>query len=949
MNHVDPLALARMGFRDGEWAESLLDDLPGIPAELLDRVTRAADPDLALGALASLVESVGAERMWNLAGDPVTRERLVLILGTSMALGEFLVRHPEALDDLRSERKVGALMAEVADISALRIAYRCELVAVAARDLDGVTSFVESSGELADLAIATLAAALRIASAQEPAAASCRLSVLALGKTGGRELNYCSDVDVIFVYEGDADVATRLASSMMRICSEYTADGSIWEVDANLRPEGRDGPLVRTLASHISYYERWAKPWEFQALMKARYAAGDEDLAAEYLSAIGPMVWAASAQADFVQAARAMRQRVIQNIPAQHRDRELKLGPGGLRDVEFAVQLMQLVHGRGDDSLRSPTTLEALTALIDGGYVGRRDGAALEDAYEFLRTLEHRIQLYRLRRTHVMPSDAESLRRIGRSMGFRHEPAENVEKEWRAHRQVVSRLHQKLFYRPLLEAVASIPTEGMRLTPEAAGQRLVALGFSDPDRALADIHALTSGVSRRASIQRSLLPAVLEWLAASPQPDAGLHAFRRISESLGDTQWYLRNLRDEGAGAERLAEVLGSSRYVAELLMRSPEAVAMLGDDAELAVRSIERLDVEMSQAVERTTKLNAAVRAVRRLRRRELTRIAAADVLDRLDVLEVGNALSDLSTATLASALAASVASVERERGELPTQIAIVLMGRLGGYEVGYASDADVMFVHRAREGASDIEAANAAIEVATTLRSMLASPSADPPLAVDADLRPDGRNGPLVRSLDAYRSYYDQWSAVWEAQALLRARPALGDPELCAAFSDLIDPLRWPASGISDDEVREIRRIKARVDSERLPRGADPSTHFKLGRGGLADIEWTVQVLQMRHAHEVPALRTTRTVAALSAAAEAGLIGIDESRELIDSWRFVSRIRNAGFLARGKQVNSLGELSNDRAVVAALMGYDEGERLTDEYRRITRRARQVVERLFY
>lgn len=936
-------------FTDGERASALLADLPGITQDLVDRIGRAADPDLALANLAALGESIGEKALWAAVDDPVTLERLVLILGTSQALGEFLVRHPEGLGDLRSEDPVGDLVGAAPDGNALRIAYRRELLAIAARDLDGVTSFIESSGELADLAMATLAAALRVAEAGDAEASQCRLAVIAMGKTGGRELNYHSDVDVIFVCEGDLTVGTRLASSMMRICSDHTSAGSIWEVDANLRPEGRDGPLVRTLASHISYYERWATAWEFQALMKARYAAGDAELGAEYLDAISPMVWNASTKPDFVDAARAMRLRVVQNIPARHRDREIKLGSGGLRDVEFAVQLLQLVHGRVDESLRSPTTLVALAELTDGGYVGRRDGAALEDAYEFLRTLEHRIQLFLLRRTHVMPSDDESLRRIGRSMGYRNDPAVDLEREWRAHGRVVRRLHQKLFFRPLLEAVASIPTEGLRLTPEAAGQRLEALGFSDPKRALADLEALTSGVSRRASIQRSLLPAMLEWLAESPRPDAGLQAFRSISETLGDSQWYLRNLRDEGEGAERLARVIGTSRYVSDLLIRAPEAVAMLSDDDELLPRDAARLDAEMMQAVGRSGSPTATVRGIRRLRRRELTRVAAADTLGRLDLLTVGDALSDISSATLNAALAASIAGVEEERGELPTRMAVVLMGRLGGHEVGYGSDADVMFVHRPVDGANEVEAANAANEVATRLRAMLAAPSADPPLDVDADLRPDGRNGPLVRSLDAYRAYYEQWSAVWEAQALLRARPVLGDAALCADFTALIEPLRWPEHGIGTAEVREIRRIKARVDAERLPRGADPATHFKLGRGGLADVEWTVQLLQMRHAHEVDGLRTTRTLAALDAASAVGLVKEFDADQLAQAWRFVSRIRNAAFLVRGKPADSLADLSSDRAAVASLMGFSESEQLIDEYRRITRHARQVVERLFY
>ncbi|TXL62749.1 bifunctional [glutamine synthetase] adenylyltransferase/[glutamine synthetase]-adenylyl-L-tyrosine phosphorylase [Aeromicrobium terrae] len=963
------LTLARRGFRNGEAAASHLRTLAGISDDLVEQVAGAADPDVALGSLAAIGEAWGVERLLTTLGrDEELRQRLLVLLGTSEALGSFLARHPDVVDDLAADQlsrtalpleDLRRQMETATTADELRVAYRRKLVHVAARDLTALTSFEESSAELADLALATLGAALRIARADEPDADACRLAIIALGKTGGRELNYLSDVDVVFVHEpcDGADehtatqAATRLASATMRLCGEHTGEGVIWEVDANLRPEGRDGPLVRSLASHVAYYEKWASTWEFQALLKARFAAGDEELGRQYLDAVAPMVWSVGERDNFVTDVRAMRRRVLDNIPAGRRDRELKLGAGGLRDVEFAVQLLQLVHGRADERLRSPTTLVALQSLTDGGYVGRRDGAAMEEAYEFLRTLEHRIQLFKLRRTHVVPEDEEDLRRIGRSMGFRQKPAESLESEWQAHRRVVRRLHEKLFYRPLLEAVASIPTEGLRLTTEDAVLRLNALGFADPTGALAHIQALTTGVSRRAAIQKSLLPAMLEWFAQAPDPDAGLLAFRKISEGLGETHWYLRKLRDEGEGAEQLAQVLGSSRYVTDLILRAPDSVALLGDDAELVPREPDRLRSEMEVAARRHKQPDAAIKAVRRVRRRELSRIGIADVLGRLDVRTVGHALADITDATLASALLASTSAVEAERGELPTRMAIVLMGRLGGRESGYGSDADVMFVHDPLPGADDKEASEAALAVASGLRTMLAAPADDPPLEVDADLRPDGRNGPLVRSIAAYEAYYAKWSAVWEAQALLRARPAVGDLELCDRFTAMIDPLRWPADGVSEAEIREIRRIKARVDSERLPRGANPATHLKLGRGGLADVEWTVQLLQMQHAHAVPGLRTTGTLDALHAAVEADLISADDAETLETAWTLVSRIRNAVVLLRGKPAESMVEHAADRAGVAHLLGYgmDESERMVDDYRRATRHARQVVERVFW
>ena len=963
-----------MGFQAADAAVLHLAGLGEVPDALVDQIAGVASPDTALRSLSRIAEPYGAAKLLALLeSDDVLRQRLLIVLGTSQALGDFLAKHSEFLTDLGAgdlsrtaldQQEQRRQMASATTPDELRVHYHRKLLHIATRDLTALTSFEESSAEIADLAVATLGAALAIARRDEDDDALCRLAIVAMGKTGGRELNYISDVDVIFVYEptdGADDqaalkAATRLAAATMRICGEHTAEGVIWEVDAELRPEGKSGPLVRTLSSHVNYYERWATTWEFQALLKARYAAGDEQLGRAYLDAVSPMIWAASARDNFVSDVRAMRRRVVDNIPSAQIDRQLKLGPGGLRDVEFAVQLLQLVHGRVDESLRSPTTLSALSALIEGGYVGRRDGAAMEEAYEFLRTLEHRIQLFKLRRTHFVPEDEEDLRRIGRSMGFRHNPAENLVREWQAHRREVRRLHEKLFYRPLLEAVASLPTDGLRLTPEAAEQRLRALGYVDPVGALAHLKALTSGLSRRASIQRSLLPAMLSWFAESPDPDAGLLAFRKISEGLGETHWYLRKLRDEGEGAEQLAHILSSSKYVTDLILRAPESVAMLGDAAELVPRTRERLLTEMETAAGRHRDPLDAIRTVRRIRRRELSRIGIADVLGRLDIDEVGEALTDIATGTLSAALIAATGVVEAERGALPTRVAIVLMGRLGGHEVGFGSDADVMFVHSPLPGADggspdEKAAGDAAMAVAVELRRMLATPGDDPALEVDANLRPEGRSGPLVRSFNSYKAYYDRWSAVWEAQALLRAEAVVGDRELCGKFTALIDPLRWPEKGISDDDVREIRRIKARVDSERLPRGANPATHLKLGRGGLADVEWTVQLLQMEHAHHVPGLRTTKTLDALHAAREADLVSQEDAVVLEAAWRLVSRIRNAVMLYRAKAAESMVEQASERAGVAYLMGYgaDETELMIDDYLRTTRQARKVVERIFW
>jgi [glutamine synthetase] adenylyltransferase / [glutamine synthetase]-adenylyl-L-tyrosine phosphorylase len=981
--------MIRLGFTDVDRAQAALERLGPAADELLPLVGAVADPDQAIGLLADLTERVPDPdaMLRELTDDEGSAMRLLSVLGASSALGDHLLRHPDHCSDLTDPalgstrpaafavraalmRAVGAdptsalPVAGPADtdaVDALRVEYRRLLLRLAARDLSHGVAVDDVAAELSDLAAGTLDAALAIARARVGEQASAaRLAVIAMGKCGGHELNYVSDVDVIFVVEPaeghDEHAAiragTQLASNLMRICSDHTAEGTIWPVDAALRPEGKAGPLVRTLASHETYYQKWAKTWEFQALLKARPVAGDLALGREYVERIAPMVWTAAEREGFVTDVQAMRRRVVEHLPAQQAARQLKLGSGGLRDVEFAVQLLQLVHGRADSTLRDPATLSALADLTRGGYVGREDGAALDEAYRFLRTLEHRMQLAQLRRTHVVPDDEAELRRLGRSMGLMRDPVVELDKQWRRHSNEVRRLHEKLFYRPLLAAVAKISGDEARLSPKAAEARLAALGYDDPVDALRHLEALTSGVSRTASIQRTLLPAMLEWFADAPNPDAGLFGFRRISEALGSTHWYLQTLRDEGAVAQRLAIVLASSRYATDLLQRAPEGVRMLAEDDGLVPRSREALEKEMLSAGLRHHDPVQGSTAVRAIRRRELFRVAVADLLGVLDVAEVGEALTDVTAATLEAALAVAGAAVEAERrAPLPVRMAIVAMGRFGGHELGFGSDADVMFVADPVEGASGEDASRAAQDIANELRRLLALPGTDPALDVDTGLRPEGRQGPLVRTLNSYATYYAKWSVVWEAQALLRAHPMIGDRDLCARFTELIDPLRFPERGITEDDVLEIRRIKARVDDERLPRGADKATHLKLGRGGLADVEWTVQLLQMQHAGRVEGLRTTRTLDALRAAVDADLLEPHDAEALTEAWRMASGLRNAILQVRGRPSDSLPRDSRERAAVAHVRGYAPGEsdELVNDYLRVTRRARQVVERIFW
>ncbi|MEU1749588.1 bifunctional [glutamine synthetase] adenylyltransferase/[glutamine synthetase]-adenylyl-L-tyrosine phosphorylase [Micromonospora arida] len=984
----------------GLWRPAEQEPVDEAAAELLAALSRAADPDLALRQLHRIVEAEGrtpagsaggrtspggaegrategsaeSPLLADLHNDPGLRRRLIAVLGASSALGDHLVAHPEHYQALRTAPDGLAPTAEGRleptdggnPVAALRTAYRLALLRIAAADLTGGRGLEQTMAALSALADATLSAAYEIAVAElAEGTERPRLAVVAMGKCGGGELNYVSDVDVIFVAAEDADLsaATLVATRLIYICGLVA-----WPVDAALRPEGSRGPLVRTLASHLAYYRRWARTWEFQALLKARPAAGDLPLAQEWIDQLAPLVWRAAERPEAVEDVRAMRRRIIDHIPPKELEREIKRGPGGLRDIEFAVQLLQLVHGRGDETLRAPGTIPALRALVAGGYVGRADGEALLRGYRFLRSVEHRLQLQGLRRTHTVPAEPGALRWLAAALGFTAAPGrsavESFRAEWVTHATEVRRLHAKLLYRPLLESVARVPADGLRLTPEAARNRLEILGFADPAGALRHLQALTGGVSRTAAIQRTLLPVLLDEFADAPEPDRGLLNYRKVSDKLGSTPWYLRLLRDGGPVARRLARVLALSRYVADLLARDPEALRLLAEENELAPRAPEVLREGFLAAAARHSDPVEATSAVRALRRRELVRVACADVLCRAgalapsptradgakrapglsDITEVGTALADVTDATLAAALRAAQASQPAPAG---LRFAVIGMGRLGGYESNYLSDADVLFVYDPPPGTSESAASAAAHAVAEELRRLLGVPAPDPPLGVDADLRPEGRQGPLVRSLAAYAAYYARWSRVWEAQALLRARFVCGNAELGAEFEAMIDPVRYPADGLTREQVVEIRRIKARVETERLPRGADPATHTKLGRGGLADVEWAVQLVQLRHAGAIPALRGTRTLDALAAAERAGLIDPADAAEMAAGWALAAQVRNALMLVRGRAGDQLPRHGVELAGVARLLGRDDPGEFLDEYLRTGRRSRAAAERV--
>ncbi|MEY2459674.1 MAG: [glutamine synthetase] adenylyltransferase / [glutamine synthetase]-adenylyl-L-tyrosine, partial [Acidimicrobiaceae bacterium] len=517
---------------------------------------------------------------------PAVEDVASVVRTASRSLGRLLDSDPDAhavLENLERRAPV-----DTSSVDGLVRWKQHELLRIAARDLMRIDAFEAAAAALSAMAADVLDAALGLAGADG-------LAVIGMGKLGGCELNYASDVDVMLVTDGAHDPHTvdrgaHTAIDIARRC---------FRVDLNLRPEGRDGALVRSLPSYEAYWDRWAEAWEFQALLKARFVGGDHELGAAFDASAAAHLWARSFTAESIRAVRAMKARAEADVARRGlSDRELKLGSGGIRDVEFAVQLLQLVHGGADEELRTPTTLTALAELADAGYVGRHDADQLAAAYRYLRTVEHRLQLDDEQQVHAIPDDPREQDRLAHVLGYSGSveagAAERFLTDLRGHQSTVRAIHERLWFRPLLEEFAH---DGDRiLTEEAAAARLAAFGFSDVERTRQAVRELTRGLTRSSRLMQQLLPLLLDWLSSSPDPDLGLLGLRNLASGPQRSMELATAFRESPEVAQRLCRLLGTSRMLGEFLRRNPDMIDSLGDPAEMRLRSRDEL-VEGTQA----------------------------------------------------------------------------------------------------------------------------------------------------------------------------------------------------------------------------------------------------------------------------------------------------------------------------------------------------------------
>jgi glutamate-ammonia-ligase adenylyltransferase len=849
----------------------------------------------------------------------------------------------------------------------LRIAAR-ELLAHPGQDVD------VTARELSDLADVccevALSEALSWAEARfgRPLASSgepCPFVVVGMGKLGGRELNAGSDIDLILFYETDEggvrsavpnapshtlhEHFTRVAQRFVATLDAPADDGIVWRVDLRLRPEGTRGPLVNSLPAAERYYEAWGRTWERAALVRARPVAGDLAFGARLLEALAPFVWRRAVDPCIVGEMASLLARARAEATDGVED-DIKIGPGGLREVEFFAQSLQLVWGGREPGVRGANTLDALRRLRAHGFVSEREAEELAASYLMLRRLEHRVQFATGRQTHLVPRDPDLLGRIARSLGYAG--AEGLLGECHAVRERVSSRFASLGREPNAqdlslerlwaaldagdEARVAAAVEG-RFGAEAGSElprHLLALARRPDD-------PLGSGTrDRESAFARRLADSLAD--AADPEQSARLLAafFARFATP----SVYVRAMADEPRLARAICSLLGASAFLGEALVGHPNLAdrVLYARGVPSPETALAELDEELASLTrEEASDVDAAVGAWRRTKRRVTFEVGLADLAGELRTRDAARVLTALADATLENACRFAM----RERGlTIGTGLVVIAMGKLGGREIGYGSDLDLLFVFDAPDVS---DAPERFARVAARVMRLVEAPHGEGPgYTLDTRLRPSGSSGLLVVPLEAFARYQAEQAEAWERQALIKARVSAGDAELGAKVIAIAHQAAYERGAPPPDRMHRLRtRMEKELGHERESPG-HARYDLKFGRGGLVDVEFATQWLQMKHGRD-GRVRTTDTEEALSALEGAGVLDPSHADSLRDGWRFLRRLEQRLRISHGWSATLLEEGAPGLLTLARGMGMRAGPRgqadamLLEQYRAVTRGVR--------
>lgn len=1003
-------------------------DVPEIPQELLAlgdaawrarlerAVALAPNPALAIAGAGRLLDAGGATSFDNWPADAL--EDLFCVLGSSPALTRFLVSHGNdwgaaaavyregnpGLERLMDLAGAPAGAAPEKLCRSLRRAAAREMFRIGSRDLLGIAALDETLDAITTLAEAALRVStlhLRDWLARDDGDALTAegrripFVVLGLGKLGGEDLNYSSDIDVAYYYGSEASAENaqsvhgffdRLAREISRAVGDPTEDGQVFRVDLRLRPEGNGGPLVNTVANALTYYEGWGDTWERGVYIKARPVAGDLELGEAFLEGIRPFVFRRHLDFRTIEDFRAMKERIDAEQAVRRMRaggvRDVKLGSGGIRELEFVVQVLQLIHGGHDESVRVRGTMRALDALEAGGMIPSDEAASLRRAYDFLRNVEHAVQVVEQRQTQRIPEDPDELRWLARRLGYgtgrrgasaSGDEVDAFERDWALHTAAVRDAYVKFLE---LGTESGSPLHDERASPndpvavsllamiergesEEAAALLQEMGFPDGAASAASLSRLYRGriagpasPQRRRAVER-MAPHLLHAALESADPEAAVERLVDFLVRTGAHTSYMALLGGSPATMQVLVRLFATSPYLAAHLVGHPELLDTLvrsdGGPVPRAVEALARdLDGELEQAADEEDVLGM----LRRFRVAETVRIGLADLADEIETERAFSALSDVADVCVRAAAdqARSLASGVEKAHVAGVELAVVALGKMGAREMSYASDLDLLFVYDSPAAGFDGDAHTVATRWAQKMISLLQTQTRDGIVyKIDARLRPSGRSGPLVASMERFVTYHREEAELWERQAHIRARTVYGAGALAQRIDATISEFVYGRS-LDDAEVAEIDGLRMRVQHELAEEGPD-RTNVKTGRGGIVDIEFLVQMLLLRHGHDHPSIRCRATADAITALCREGLLEEAEAARLADGYRFLRVLEARMRLERDRAVEQLG---TDPAVLERLArrlgftGSAPGAELLERYETVRGDVRGLYERYF-
>jgi [glutamine synthetase] adenylyltransferase / [glutamine synthetase]-adenylyl-L-tyrosine phosphorylase len=957
------------------------------PRKLDPLIKSSPSPALARSHLSRLIEAGGSKALSAL--NEAQLAVLIRVLGASSYLSDILIRTGKNwphlfLRQIKSRQKTAAehldqLEPIIRDSNSfeefcarLRQHKQRAYLRIGARDLSPSVPVEETMRELTALAEASLDAAYLFCRAEAEKefgslllpgkATPNRFAILGMGKLGGGELNFSSDIDVIFLYENDegesaggsrgkSDPRTFFSSvgkKIIEAMGKITEDGFVFRIDLRLRPMGTAGPLVQSVASAMLYYESWGQCWERSALIKARPVAGERELGVDFLREIEPFIYRRYLDYTTVDELRHMKARIESELlDAQEKERNLKLGYGGIREIEFFCQALQLVNGGYDAGIRAQSTLVALKQLARHGFISTQEKDQLIAAYRFLRDVEHKVQMVQEAHAHSIPEGDDEETTLARRLDYKpvnkRTERDRFWADHRVHTTIVRTIFDRLFY----SAQKELAGEGAsRLGTiwndldrrEIIIEELRNAGFNDPEKAYENLLALRDGEvyappsPRRLKVMRALGPALVAEIGTSSVPDQALLNLTKFTHRIGGRTGFLTLLAENPKTMRLLITLFAESQFLTDLFLNRPELIdTLIRVDLTRLQKTRSEMLAELRAAVNEVDDVEAQLDALRRYKTEEFIRIGLHDLGGAIALEAVLEQLTALAEACLEVGLELTLRELEVKFGPVSGgRFAILGMGKMGGRELDYNSDLDLVFIYAAAEDAESrgarqgkLAAHEFYVRAGQKLLTYLSAPTEEGvAYKIDMQLRPSGKSGPLVSSLEGFREYHKRSSLLWERQALIKARFVAGDPALGKAIEKVTESFAY-GGGLSQEGVGEIHHLRMRMERE-LAREDDTRFNLKKGRGGLVDIEFLTQMLQLAHGCRYPKLRRRETLRALKALHDERILPASEYELLSKGYLFLRQLDHRLRLERDQSIDAFEREASRLDAIAQALGYD-------------------------